>query len=408
MSVSIDVQKPQGSLPTAHYDVVVIGAGPYGLSTSAHLLGQGLRVASFGKPIQFWSEQMPQGMRLRSYWWATSLSDPHRKYGIAHYFQIQERKGIDPLPVETFIDYGLWFQRQAVPDLDETFVTNVERKGGRFLVTLTDGRMVESATVVMAPGLQFYMYHPVEYKSLSPELVSHTADHHRLNQFNGKRVVVIGGGQSALENAALLHEIGADVQLIARRTIDWIPVANSTTPAFIKNLRAPKAGMGSGWLNLLLEKYPYTFQRLPTSTKDYILLTRHGPAGSSWLRKRIEGKVTLHEMQRVDKVEEASGGVRLTLSDNKTLQVDHVILGTGYRADIRRLPMLHSSLVTELNTYKGSPILNTKFESNVPGLYFIGFTAARSFGPFYRFVVGADAAARRVTSAVVQQVTRVR
>ena len=408
MSVSTDVQKPQGSIPTSHYDAIVVGAGPYGLSTSAHLLGQGLKVASFGKPIQFWSEQMPQGMRLRSYWWATSLSDQHSKYGIANYLQIQGQKGIDPLPVETFIDYGLWFQQQAVPDLDETYVTNVERKGGSFLVTLEDGRMVDSAAVVMAPGLQYYIYRPAEYSSLSSELVSHTADHHRLDQFIGKRIVVIGGGQSALENAALLHEIGADVQLVTRRTIDWIPVAHSTTPALIRRLRAPKAGMGSGWLNLLLEKYPYSFQRLPKSTRDYILLTRHGPAGSSWLRKRVEGKVTLHEMQRVEKIEEGDGGVRLILSNNKTLQVDHMILGTGYHADIKRLPMLHSSLVADLDIYMGSPILNTKFESNVPGLHFIGFTAARSFGPFYRFVVGTDAAARRVTNAVTRQVARVR
>ena len=69
----------------------------------------------------------------------------------------------------------------------------------------------------------------------------------------------------------------------------------------------------------------------------------------------------------------------------KTLEVDHVILGTGCRSDITRLPMLHSSLANELDTYMGSPILNTRFESSIPGLYFIGFTAVRSFGPFYRW-----------------------
>lgn len=404
----MDVQKPQYSTPIAHYEALVVGAGPYGLSTAAHLLGQGLKVASFGKPLQFWREQMPMGMCLRSYWWATSLSDPYSKYGIAQYFKLQERKGIDPLPIETFIEYGLWFQQQAVPNLNENYVTNVERKVDRFLVTLEDGQIVESETVVMAPGLQYYIYRPAKYSSLPPELISHTADHDNLEQFVGKRVVVIGGGQSALENAALLHEIGADVQLVARRTINWIPVANSATPAFVRQLRAPKAGMGSGWLNLLLEKYPYILQRFPRSTKDYILLNRHGPAGSAWLRKRVEGKFTLHEQQHVEKIQEIDDGVRLTLSNNKTLEVDHVILGTGYRADITRLPMLHSSLANELDTYMGSPILNTRFESSIPGLYFIGFTAARSFGPFYRFVVGTDAAARRVTSSVVRQVTRVR
>ncbi len=120
---------------------------------------------------------MPQGMRLRSYWWATNLSDPHGKYGMDHYFKLRGRKGIDPLPIETFIDYGLWFQQQAVPNLEQTYVSRVERKGDRFLLTLQNGQMVESATVVMAPGLQHYIYRPAEYRSIPPELVSHTADH---------------------------------------------------------------------------------------------------------------------------------------------------------------------------------------------------------------------------------------
>jgi len=408
LNVSLNVQKPQGTVPTSHYDAVVVGAGPYGLSTAAHLLEQGLKIACFGKPIQFWSEQMPQGMCLRSYWWATNISDPHGKYGMDKYFELRGRKAIDPLPIEIFIDYGLWFQQQAVPNLEQSYVTSVERKGDRFLLTLQNGQIVESATVVMAPGLQYYINRPAEYSSIPPELISHTADHHSLDQFAGKRVVVIGGGQSALENAALLHEVGADVQLVARRTIDWIPVSNSATPALVMQLRAPNAGMGNGWLNLLLEKYPYTLQRLPRSTRDYILLTRHGPAGSSWLKKRVVGKVTLHEKQRIEKVEETNGGVSLTLSNNKTLHVDHVILGTGYHADVKRLPMLHPTLVADLDIYMGSPILNTRFESNIPGLYFIGFTAARSFGPFYRFVVGSEAAARRVTSAITQQVAQVK
>ncbi len=43
LNVSMDVQKPQDSKPTAYYDAVVVGAGPYGLSTAAHLLEQGLK-----------------------------------------------------------------------------------------------------------------------------------------------------------------------------------------------------------------------------------------------------------------------------------------------------------------------------------------------------------------------------
>jgi FAD-dependent urate hydroxylase len=74
MKPTIDVRIADDFYPAANYDVVV-GAGPYGLSTAAHLLGYGLKVSVFGTPFQLWRENMPRGMLLRSYWWATNLSD---------------------------------------------------------------------------------------------------------------------------------------------------------------------------------------------------------------------------------------------------------------------------------------------------------------------------------------------
>ena len=102
---------------------------------------------------------------------------------------------------------------------------------------------------------------------------------------------------------------------------------------------------------------------------------------------------------------ETDDGVTLMLSDNETLKVDHVILGTGYRVDVKKLPMLAPSLVSEVQTYQGAPILSNRFESSVSGLYFIGISSLSSCGPLFRFVVGTDAAARRVAGAAARQVT---
>lgn len=408
MSVSLDVKKIQDSTPTEHYDVVVVGAGPYGLSAAAHLMAHRLKVAAFGKPIFFWRNHMPEGMLLRSYWWATDLSDPYQKYSFRRYFQEKGIVGEDPIPLETFIDYGLWFQQNAVPTLDETYVSCIERKQGHFVVSLEDGRVIRSNAVVMAPGLQYYRYCPPEFSHMPAELVSHSSDHPRLSVFAGKQVAVIGRGQAAIETSALLNESGAQATLLARHPIHWIRHTHDHLPPLLRELRAPKAGMGNGWLNVFLEKYPYAFQRLPRDTRDYLLATRHGPAGSPWLYDRVVGKIDVREDCRVTKIEEAHGKARLTLSDDKTLEVDHVILGTGYQTDIARLPMLHPSLLASLKTYAKAPELTNWFESSVPGLYFIGFTAARFFGPFYRFVIGDQAAARRVTQAIVRQTARSR
>ena len=409
-SVSLDIKTPENTVPSAQYDVVVVGAGPYGLSAAAHLKSQGLKVATFGKPIYFWRKHMPEGMLLRSYWWATDLSDPAGKYSFQRYFAEKGLQGVDPLPIETFIDYGLWFQKNAVPDVDETYIANIERSNEQFLVTLVDGRVIQSKAVVMAPGLQYYRYCPSEYAHMPETLVSHSSEHRVLSEFAGRNVAVIGRGQAAIETSALLREGGATVQLIGRHAIRWIPDGSSSSrvPRILRSLRAPKAGMGNGWLNLLLEKYPYVFQRLPHDTRDYILVSRHGPAGSPWLKNRVIGKITLHEQKQIVHMAELDGRVELLLSSGEKVIVDHVILATGYQADVKLLPMLDASLIDAIQTYKKAPRLNTWFESSVSGLYFIGFSAARSFGPYYRFVIGDGAAARRVTQAIARRVARMR
>ncbi|HEX4629250.1 MAG TPA: hypothetical protein VH137_10725, partial [Gemmatimonadales bacterium] len=120
----------------AVYDAVVVGAGPYGLSTAAHLLGRGLRVGVFGRTLDLWRNHMPKGMLLRSHWWATNLSDPRKAYGFARFFRESRYQQGYPVPIEAFIDYGLWFQERAVHNVDPTYVASIERDDQHFLLTL--------------------------------------------------------------------------------------------------------------------------------------------------------------------------------------------------------------------------------------------------------------------------------
>jgi len=405
MRMFMTVRSAQRPVSTTIYNVIVVGAGPYGLSIAAHLLMRRLNVAVFGKPLQLWRNNMPEGMLLRSYWWATNLSDPYRKYGLAQYFQLHGQDAPDPLPIETFIDYGLWFQKQAVPDIDETYVACIERVDGTFKVTLEDERVVFSRSIVMAPGLRYYAYRPSEYDHLSPELVSHSSDYNTFDRFAGKKVIVVGGGQGGLESAALLHESGADVEVIACSPIHWLrPLESLEKRALIEKIRIPKAGIAPGWINWGLEKLPYAFHRLSRSTKDELIDKRNGPAGAAWLKPRLVKLVPLHEGVRVVEMRETDDGIAVHLSNGEVVKADHIILATGYRVDISRLPMLAPSLIAEIQTYQKAPVLNSRFESNVPGLYFAGMSSVSSFGPLYRFVVGTEAAARRIAGSVAKQV----
>lgn len=390
-------------------DVAVIGAGPYGLSAAAHLVAKGLRVAVFGKPLQLWRDYMPQGMFLRSHWWATNLSDPDGRYSFERFFATSKYRACHPVPIQMFIDYGLWFQRNAVPELDETFVESVTRDGSHFAVTLTDGRVVVCNAVVVATGLRNFAHVPALYSRLPAGLMSHSFEHSSFERFAGKSVAVVGGGQSAVEYSALLNEAGASVHLIARRPIRWLEPDTDHLRTWVDQLWAPRAGIAPGWINWAIEYFPYLFHHLPQSRKDWFTSTNYGPAANDWLRDRIFGKVDLHEQQTVEALAPTVGGrVALTLSDREQLTVDHVLVATGYQVRSSQMSILSSALRAAIRTEAEAPVLNRWFETSVPGLYVLGLASVRSFGPLYRFVVGAKAAAPRVATAIARRARRAR
>jgi hypothetical protein len=383
----------------------VVGAGPYGFSTAAHLRGRGLRVGVFGRPMEMWRQHMPKGMLLRSHWWATNLSDPRNEFGFERFCRESSRDKAYPVPIQTFIDYGLWFQQRAVPDVDSTFVAAIERQRNEFLLTLADGREVRSHAVVMAVGLRYYANRPEPYDSVRDGLVSHTSEHSDFGRFNGRHVVVIGGAQSAIESAALLVEAGATVDVVSRRPIMWLAPDHGGQRGVLERLRAPDATIAPGWPNWVLDHMPYFFYRFPQEKKDGYN-SNYMAGATDWLRSRVIGKATLHESQIVTKIEPVDGHVEVAVSNGATMRADHVMLGTGYRVNINRLSMIHPSLRAEIEVDEGIPVLSHWFEASVPGLYFVGITSLRAFGPLYRFVAGCPAAARRVASAVARARSR--
>jgi FAD-dependent urate hydroxylase len=395
------ISRSQQFLPPTPYDAVVVGAGPYGLSTAAHLIGRGLRVAVFGKTMELWRNHMPKGMLLRSHWWASNLSDPRRQYGFERFFKESKYHKCFPVPIEAFIDYALWFQQRAVPEVDETYVSSIERANDRFLLTLNDGRKVQSAAVVMATGLYSYANRPREYSHLPPGLVSHSCDHNDVSRFKGQQILVIGGGQSAIEYAALLYEAGANVHVVTRRPILWFAPDRTSERSIFEKIAAPNNSIAPGWENWILEHVPYLFYRFPQPSKDSYN-SNYVPGATSWLRKRVIGKAALHEGCLVLKIEAVDGKVDVTLSDGKKVRADHVLLATGYKVDVNALKMVHPALLAEIKTDMAVPVLSHRFESSVPGLYFVGLTSFRAFGLLYRFVVGCDATARRVANSVTR------
>ena len=386
--------------------VVIIGAGPCGLAVAAHLRDEQTGVRVFGDPLEFWSSRMPEGMLLRSRRRSSNIADPHRELTIEAYESSEGRALRSPtLTREQFIDYGRWFAAQVAPEADPRRVTAVTRAGAGFRLRLADGEELAASRVICAAGLVPFMYRPEPLASLSPAVVSHAYDHDSLTGFAGQRVAVIGSGQSALECAALLHEGGAVVEVLARsQEVHWLP--DDTVPhvpatglAWRPSVPLPPTDVGgrlTGWAAAV----PDVFRRLPARVQPDVAFRCIRPAGSGWLRGRL-ADVPISCGVQIEEARERDGEVTLRLSDGSTRTVHHVLVGTGYRVDVRRYPFLESELAGAIAMAGGGyPVLGPGLESSVPGLHFMGAAAAHSFGPIMRFVVGtwysAPAVARRV------------
>jgi lysine/ornithine N-monooxygenase len=373
---------------------VVIGAGPYGLSVAAHLRAKGLPMLVFGKPMEFW-QNMPPKMYLKSSWSAVNISDPDRKYSLNRYSKHFGIPWQEPVPLQVFLDYGQWFQKQAVPDIDPTYVRFLTQDGEEFHLDLADGRSVKAKKVVVATGVASYANIPDNLSHLPAALLSHSQEHKDFSSFKDKAVIVVGSGQSALEAAALLHEAGAAVELIARGSVIWInrKLYYRTGPA--KRIFYPPSDVGPPGINWLVAN-PLLFKRFSDKTRSSLDARAVRPAGSPWLRQRVEGHVLITPNTLIVSATEQGQRVHLKLSDGTTRVVDHIVLGTGYQADIHALKFIDPALIQKVQEHDGSPLLNEWFESSVPHLHFVGAPAGYVFGPLCRFVVGAKVSARQI------------
>jgi thioredoxin reductase len=379
---------------------VVIGAGPYGLSVAAHLRARHMPMQVFGKPMEFW-QKMPAKMYLKSFWSAASLSSPDGKFSLNHYASATNTHEQTPIPLPYFLDYCGWFREQHVPEIDPTFVRLLRGTDQAFQLDLMDGRTVEAGNVVVATGIAPFASTPAYARDLPETLASHTQAHTDLTGFKGRNVVVVGRGQSALEYAALLHEAGATVEVIARGPIIWInrKLYDHTGPA--RHIFYPPSDVGPPGLNWLIA-FPRVFSRLPDKTRYQIDKRAVRPAGAQWLRPRVEGKVFLTPNTEIVKVIPQGQGLHIDLSDGTTREIDYLFLGTGYQPHIDKLDFIDPGLRKQVQDRDGQPLQNSWFESSVPHLYFVGALAGYTFGPICRFVAGASAAAHQISQHIEQ------
>jgi lysine/ornithine N-monooxygenase len=383
-------------------DVAIVGAGPYGLAVAAHLrVPGGPDVRLFGEPMSFWRDRMPSGMLLRSPYVASNIADPERALTLTDYRAATGHDFEPPVPLERFLDYGRWFTGHVAPDADPRWVSRLERQNGHFQLRVGEDDRVTAREVVVAAGIAPFARVPTVFAGLDATHVSHASDHTDLSVFAGRRVLVVGGGQSALESAALLREHGAAPEVVVRAPqiffLRRVPVLHRLGP--ITRLLYAPPDVGPMGLSRLVAM-PGCYRRFPRRWQDRWGVRAIRPAGAAWLRPRLEG-VQVTTGRAVATAVPAADGVCIRLDDGSRRRVDHVLLATGYDVDISRYTFLAPALLDEIDRRGGYPKLRRSFLTSAPGLRIVGAPAAWSYGPLMRFVAGTEFTAPRVARALL-------
>jgi FAD-dependent urate hydroxylase len=384
--------------------LVVIGGGPYGIATAAKAIEAGIETVVVGRPLGFWTGNMPAGMYLRS------GPDWHLDASGVHTFEafLEERglaaADIDPVPIGVFLDYAAWFQRHKHVTVRENLVTALRATDeGSFLVTLDNGETLAAESVVAAPGVRYFQHQPQWTASLSPELCSHTCELVRFDDFAGARVLIVGGRQSAYEWAALIGEHGAErVDIVHRHDV---PRFERVSWKFVDDYVEQTLATPGWWRHLSparQEAIARQFWEVGRLTLEW------------WLTPRLQGG-RFHRHPGVSVIAvapaepAAAGGppapagpaeAKVRLSDGTELTVDRIVCATGYQASVGRVPYL-AGVLDRLQVAGGFPVLDETFQASVPGLYLPGFTGTRDFGPFFGFTKGCPAAAELVTRGLL-------
>jgi cation diffusion facilitator CzcD-associated flavoprotein CzcO len=364
--------------------LLVIGAGPYGLSTAAFAMEHGIETTVVGQPMGFWRDHMPERMYLRSGLdWHLDPGGVHTLGSFVEEHAIDNGQ-LDPIPLQTFLDYCDWFRRTKGIAVREEVVTKVGRSNGRFEASLASGERIGADALVCAPGIRHYTNLPDWAPSVPAEIGAHTCDLVRFEHLAGARVLIVGGRQSAYEWAALIQEHGAErVDVVHRHgvprfeRVSWkfvdVHVDNTIKiPGYWRNLPpAEREGIGR------------RFWEVGRLTLE------------PWLTPRLKHE-GIHRWPGTEVVDvalsESGDQVRVALSNSEQLTVDRVVFATGYRADLTRVPYL-ASVVEEIELSDGFPLLDEFFATTIANLYITGFSATQDFGPFFGFVKAAPAAA---------------
>jgi cation diffusion facilitator CzcD-associated flavoprotein CzcO len=382
-------------------DLLIIGAGPFGLCMAAHAGSLGIDHIIVGEPMRFWHANMPDGMYLRS--GCDWHLDPQEEDTIEAFLRTQELtpRDVEPLARERYLTYARWFQARKQIEPWPVLVERLDSTdggSGRFHAALTNGGAIAARNVVLALGFAPFKHVPEDLVRLLPAgCLHHTCDFVDFTAVRQQRCLIVGGRQSAFEWAALMREAGAAAVHVSHR---------HASPAF--------AEADWSWVNPLVEAMtgnPGWYRQLTEAEKETVnrrLWAEGRLKLEPWLALRARREpICLWPNTRVVAFRELPGGsFAVTLEGaegRRVLEIDRIVLATGYKVNINSVTLLaHGNLLPRLRIDNDAPVLDEHLESSVAGLFMTSMLATRDFGPFFGFTVAVRTSAKLIGQALTR------
>ncbi|WP_369046871.1 NAD(P)-binding domain-containing protein [Sinomonas sp. P10A9] len=348
---------------------VVIGAGQAGLS-AAHWLGR-RGLTPWEDYVVLDANEGPGGA-WRHRWDSLTFDAAHGLHPLPG-LPLEAPDPKEPASAVVRRYYGEYEREFALPVVRPVRVASVGTTddGDRFLVRAADGRAWLTDTVISATGTwdtPYWPHYPGREAFRGRQL--HTHDFVSAEEFTHQRILVVGGGTSALQFLLQLHDAGAETVWSTRRTPQW------TEEAF-------DADWGVDVERRVNERTRAGLPPLSVSAATGLPLAEQYLAG---IRSGV--LVSRGPLARIT----PTGAV---LADGTELELDAILWATGFRASLGHLAPLH---VRE----PGGGVLMADDGVSVvrePRLFLVGYGASAS-------TVGATRAGRAAAIAAVRSLQR--
>ena len=311
-------------------NILIIGAGPAGLATAKELKA---------KNISY--DQIEKHSDVGGLWDIDNQGSP--LYESAHFISSKTLSAFPDFPMpQSYPDYPsrkqvLNYIKEYAKHFDiyKNIKFNSSAKSLKqnpdetWSVQLSNGETKTYEKVICATGMQWDPVKPEIPGNFNGKII-HSVEYRNSNELKDKRVLIVGGGNSACDIACDVGRVTEQTFLSVRRGYWFIPKHVFGIPSDVFAETGPKLPMflQQKIFGLLLRVLNGNVTRLGLPKPDHKLFETHPTLNTEILQRLQHGDV----IAKPDIRELA--GEKVIFSDGSSEKIDQIILATGYKHSI--------------------------------------------------------------------------